>query len=114
MLRGYHSFSAAGTEYTPQWMKMPNFASLYHCGCWYFISVAQSARYGPSFSCFCFFGQQAVALGVVLGSPTAATRGRSPQPTYAQRGRQRIGVCGGSLRKNQRRGQEQSDRKNSN
>src|SRR4029079_14041177 len=21
-----------GTEYTPQWMKIPNFASLHHCG----------------------------------------------------------------------------------
>src|ERR1700723_1722317 len=33
-------------------MKMPNFASLYHCGCWYLISVAQSGRKGPSFACF--------------------------------------------------------------
>ena len=26
MLRGYHSLSNAGTLYTPQWMKMQNFA----------------------------------------------------------------------------------------
>src|SRR6266568_2807532 len=32
MLRGYHSLPKAGTEYTPQWMKIPNFASWYHCG----------------------------------------------------------------------------------
>src|SRR5579862_2708318 len=29
-------------------MKMPNLASLYHCGCSYLMSVAQSGRNGPS------------------------------------------------------------------
>src|SRR5579863_1001172 len=33
-------------------MKMPNFASLYHCGCSYLISEAQSGRKGPSSACF--------------------------------------------------------------
>ena len=32
MLREYHSFAKAGTEYTPQWMKMPNLASRNHSG----------------------------------------------------------------------------------
>ncbi len=36
--RGYHSLPNAGTAYTPQWMKMPNVASLYQSGTWYFCS----------------------------------------------------------------------------
>src|ERR1700758_956858 len=31
-------------------MKMPDFASLSHCGCWYLMSEAQSGRKGPSFA----------------------------------------------------------------
>src|SRR3954468_12809912 len=33
-------------------MKMPNLASLYHCGCWYLTSEAQLGRKGPSLACF--------------------------------------------------------------
>ena len=32
MLRGYHSLENAGTLYTPQWIKMPNYAFWYHPG----------------------------------------------------------------------------------
>lgn len=32
MLREYHSLPNAGTENTPQWMKMPNLALSYHAG----------------------------------------------------------------------------------
>src|SRR5206468_183584 len=31
-------------------MKMPNLASLYHSGAWYFCSDSQSGRYGPWWS----------------------------------------------------------------
>ncbi len=41
MRRGYHSLPNAGTLYTPQWMKMPNFASRYHRGGAYCESDAQ-------------------------------------------------------------------------
>jgi hypothetical protein len=50
MFRGYHSLPNAGTEYAPQWMKIPNFASSYHGGTSYFCRDSHSGRYGPSWS----------------------------------------------------------------
>ena len=48
MFRGYHSLPNAGTENTPQWMKMPNFASLYHSGSRYVPSDGQSGWNAPA------------------------------------------------------------------
>src|ERR1700722_19747288 len=46
MLREYHSFPNAGTEYTPQWRKMPNFASRNQSGARYWASESQVAWKG--------------------------------------------------------------------
>src|SRR5215218_4330011 len=47
MVREYHSLRKAGTEYTPQWRKMPSFASWYHRGGVYRCRDSQVGSNGP-------------------------------------------------------------------
>src|SRR5262245_11776582 len=79
MLRGYHSLPKAGTEYTPQWMKIPNFASRYHSGTRYPASSdSHVARYGPAaiaWSTAARVPARVRAAGVCAGS-AAATKNR--------------------------------------
>src|SRR5512134_909270 len=67
MLRGYHSLPKAGTEYTPQWMKIPNLASWYQAGTSNVASESHSGRNGPraatSLTSATFFAMPGSAAG---------------------------------------------------
>ncbi len=47
MYLGYHSLPNAGTEYTPQWIKIPNLEVVNHDGTLYFFNELQVALKGP-------------------------------------------------------------------
>jgi len=70
MFLGYHSLPKAGTEYTPQWMKMPNLASRYHSGTEYCSSEAQVGSNGPAGASIATMGSSGMD-GLLKPSATA-------------------------------------------